>query len=71
MRPRSSSPCFMSKKTWSNGQPVCARAWSARTYLVGDLWALCGLGRLSKENKGDTQEDEQGNDESLDGGHDG
>ena len=39
-------------------------------YLVGDLGALCSLGRLGKEDKGEGEDHQEGDDDSLEAGHD-
>ena len=39
-------------------------------YLVGDLGALDSLGRLGKEDKGEGENHQQRDDESLEAGHD-
>lgn len=39
-------------------------------YLVGDLGTLGSLGRLGKEDKGEGEDHQQRDDESLEAGHD-
>lgn len=39
------------------------------THLVSDLWTLCSLGALSKEDESDREDQEERNDSSLDGSH--
>lgn len=40
------------------------------THFVGNLGSLCRLGGLCKEHESDREDQEEGDDESLNGSHD-